>query len=140
MLRGWFGRCRASDFFGCAGPRMQAEGVRAVVDSRSIAVVGIVEVIAHIPRIYGEFRKLKKAIAKEKPDVAVLTDSPDFHFRLAGISEAAGRTGGISHRSAGMGVEGREGEDAAGERSRAFSVSSPSKRTFSRDTASPPLI
>jgi lipid-A-disaccharide synthase len=61
---------------------MQAAGVRAVVDSRSIAVVGIVEVVAHIPRIYEEFRKLKKAIAAEKPDVAVLTDAPDFHFRL----------------------------------------------------------
>jgi lipid-A-disaccharide synthase len=70
------------EFFGCAGLRMQAEGVRAVVDSRSIAVVGIVEVLAHIPRIYGEFRKLKRAIATEKPDAAVLTDSPDFHFRL----------------------------------------------------------
>jgi lipid-A-disaccharide synthase len=70
-------------FFGCAGPRMQAAGVRAVVDSRSIAVVGLVEVIRHIPRIYGEFRKLKKAIAAEKPDVAVLTDAPDFNLRLA---------------------------------------------------------
>jgi len=62
---------------------MQAAGVRAVVDSRSIAVVGLVEVIAHIPRIYGEFRKLKKAILSERPDVAVLTDAPDFNLRLA---------------------------------------------------------
>ncbi len=62
---------------------MQAAGVRAVVDSRSIAVVGLVEVVAHIPRIYGEFRKLKKAIVAEKPDVAVLTDAPDFNLRLA---------------------------------------------------------
>ena len=72
-----------AEFFGCAGPRMQAAGVRAVVDSRSIAVVGIVEVLAHIPRIYGEFRKLKRAIAANKPDIAVLTDAPDFHLRLA---------------------------------------------------------
>jgi lipid-A-disaccharide synthase len=72
-----------AEFFGCAGPRMQAEGVRAIVDSRSIAVVGLVEVVAHIPRIYGEFRKLKKAIAMEKPDVAVLVDAPDFNLRLA---------------------------------------------------------
>lgn len=72
-----------AEFFGCAGPRMQAAGVRAVVDSRSISVVGLVEVVAHIPRIYGEFRKLKRAIDAEKPDVAVLTDSPDFHLRLA---------------------------------------------------------
>jgi lipid-A-disaccharide synthase len=72
-----------SEFFGCAGARMQAAGVRAVVDSRSIAVVGLVEVIAHIPRIYGEFRKLKKAVLAEKPDVAILTDAPDFNLRLA---------------------------------------------------------
>jgi lipid-A-disaccharide synthase len=62
---------------------MQSAGVRAVVDSRSIAVVGLVEVVAHIPRIYGEFRKLKKAIVAEKPDIAVLTDAPDFNLRLA---------------------------------------------------------
>ncbi len=37
---------------------MQAAGVRPVVDSRSIAVAGLVEVVAHIPRIWGEFRKL----------------------------------------------------------------------------------
>ena len=62
---------------------MQAAGVRAIVDSRALAVVGLVEVVSHIPRIYGEFRKLVRAISKERPDVAVLTDSPDFHLRLA---------------------------------------------------------
>jgi lipid-A-disaccharide synthase len=62
---------------------MQAAGVRAIVDSRALAVVGLVEVVSHIPRIYGEFRKLVRAISKEQPDVAVLTDSPDFHLRLA---------------------------------------------------------
>ena len=72
-----------AEFFGCAGPRMQALGVRAVVDSRSIAVAGLVEVVAHIPRIWGEFRKLCRAIQAERPDIAVLTDSPDFHLRLA---------------------------------------------------------
>jgi lipid-A-disaccharide synthase len=69
-------------FFGCAGPRMQKAGVRAVVDSSSLAVVGLIEVVGHIPRIYGEFRKLKRAIDEEKPDLAILTDSPDFHLRL----------------------------------------------------------
>ena len=73
----------ALEFFGCAGQRMQRAGVRAVVDSRSIAVVGLVEVVTHIPRIYREFRKLIHAAEKEQPDVAILTDSPDFHLRLA---------------------------------------------------------
>jgi lipid-A-disaccharide synthase len=72
-----------AEFFGCAGPRMQAVGVEAVVDARSLAVVGIVEVLGHIPRIYGEFRRLVRAARTRRPDLAILTDSPDFHLRLA---------------------------------------------------------
>ena len=71
------------DFFGCAGPRMQKAGVRAIVDSASLAVVGLVEVVAHIPRIRREFRKLVDAASEERPDAVILTDSPDFHLRLA---------------------------------------------------------
>jgi lipid-A-disaccharide synthase len=70
-------------FFGCAGPRMQNAGVRPVVDAHSLAVVGLVEVITHIPRIYGEYRKLLDAARRERPEVAILTDSPDFHLRVA---------------------------------------------------------
>jgi lipid-A-disaccharide synthase len=62
---------------------MQRAGVRAVVDARSLNVVGLVEVIAHIPRIYREFRKLVTAAELQRPDLAILTDSPDFHLRLA---------------------------------------------------------
>jgi lipid-A-disaccharide synthase len=79
-----------AEFFGCAGPRMQAAGVRVVVDQRSLAVVGIIEVLAHIPRIYREFRKLIQAAEREKPDLAILTDSPDFHLRLAKKLRARG--------------------------------------------------
>ena len=61
---------------------MRKAGVRPIVDSASLAVVGLIEVVGHIPRIYGEFRKLKAAIDAEKPDLAILTDSPDFHLRL----------------------------------------------------------
>jgi len=71
------------EFFGCAGPRMQKAGVRPVVDAHSLAVVGLVEVIAHIPRIYGEYRKLLNAARAERPELAILTDSPDFNLRVA---------------------------------------------------------
>jgi len=73
----------ALEFFGCAGTRMQRAGVRAVVNAASLSVVGLVEVITHIPRIYGEYRKLLRAAKEERPEVAILTDSPDFHLRLA---------------------------------------------------------
>jgi lipid-A-disaccharide synthase len=72
-----------ADFFGCTGPRMRAVGVRTVVDAASLSVVGLAEVLVHIPRIYGEFRRLVEAADRERPAFAVLTDSPDFHLRVA---------------------------------------------------------
>jgi len=71
------------EFFGCTGAEMRAAGVRTVVDSASLSVVGLVEVLRHIPRIYGEFRKLVGAARRERPVAAILTDSPDFHLRVA---------------------------------------------------------
>src|SRR4051812_26570481 len=72
-----------TQFFGCTGPRLRAAGVRTVVDAGSLAVVGLLEVVSHIPRIYGEYRKLLAAAREERPDLAILTDSPDFHLRIA---------------------------------------------------------
>ena len=57
--------------------------MRTVVDAASLAVVGLLEVVGHIPRIYGEYRKLLAAAETERPDLAILTDSPDFHLRVA---------------------------------------------------------
>jgi len=79
-----------ADFYGCTGPRMREAGVKTVVDAASLAVVGLVEVVAHIPRIYGEYRKLVAAARDDPPDLAILTDSPDFHLRLARRLKAAG--------------------------------------------------
>ena len=63
---------------------MEAAGVERVVRSEDMAVMGLTEVVLHLPRIYGEYRKLKKAIRTRRPDVAVLIDFPEIHFRLAG--------------------------------------------------------
>ncbi len=70
-------------FFGCAGARLREAGVEPVVQGESLSVVGLVEVIHHIPRIYKEFRRLVDAARARRPDLAILTDSPDFHFRVA---------------------------------------------------------
>jgi lipid A disaccharide synthetase len=70
-------------FFGMGGERMVAAGLDRVVRSEDMAVMGITEVIRHLPRIYGEFRKLKQAVHARRPDVAVLIDFPDIHFKLA---------------------------------------------------------
>ncbi len=72
-----------AEFFGCTGPRLRAAGVETVVDAASLAVVGLLEVVRDIPRIWGEYRKLVGAAKERRPEAAILTDSPDFHLRVA---------------------------------------------------------
>ena len=74
---------QAGNFFGMGGERMVSAGLKRVVRSEDMAVMGITEVIRHLPRIYREFRKLKQAARSNRPDVAVLIDFPDIHFKLA---------------------------------------------------------
>ncbi len=71
------------EFFGCAQPRMLAAGVRPVMDAAKLHVVGVFEVITHIPGIWAEYKKLLRAADAEQPALAILTDSPDFHLRVA---------------------------------------------------------
>jgi lipid-A-disaccharide synthase len=74
---------QTAHFFGMGGERMVHAGLERVVRSEDMAVMGITEVIRHLPRIYREFRKLKQSIRDQRPDVAVLIDFPDIHFKLA---------------------------------------------------------
>lgn len=54
-----------------------------MIRAEDLAVVGIVEVAAHLPRIWRRYRELIRAAEREKPALAILTDSPDFHLRVA---------------------------------------------------------
>jgi lipid-A-disaccharide synthase len=73
----------AAKFFGMGGARMESAGLRRIVNAEDVAVMGLAEVVRHLPRLYGEFRKLKASIRTERPDLAILIDLPDIHFRLA---------------------------------------------------------
>jgi lipid-A-disaccharide synthase len=74
---------QSASFFGMGGDRMVAAGLDRVVRSEDMAVMGITEVVRHLPRIYREFYKLRQSIRERKPAVAVLIDFPDIHFELA---------------------------------------------------------
>src|SRR5690348_4295123 len=71
------------EFFGVGGDRMPAAGCETVVDTRDLAVVGISEIISHLPKIYGSFRKLITEADRRKPDLAIVIDSPAFNWRVA---------------------------------------------------------
>jgi lipid-A-disaccharide synthase len=80
----------SATYFGCTGPRLKEASVETVVDSAKLSVVGLAEVAGHLPGIYREYRKLIHFLREDPPDAAVLTDSPDFHLRLARHLQAMG--------------------------------------------------
>jgi lipid-A-disaccharide synthase len=71
-------------FFGLGGQRMEAAGLERIVRAEDVAVMGITEVVRHMPRIYGEYRKLKRSLRSQPtPHAAVLIDFPDVNLALA---------------------------------------------------------
>lgn len=70
-------------FFGIGGKHMAREGVRLLFSVEELAVVGIFEVLSHIPRIKKIFNRIVEEARQQTPAAAVLIDSPDFNLRLA---------------------------------------------------------
>src|SRR6202790_4740744 len=71
------------EFFGAGGERMRAAGCEIVVDAKDLAVVGITEILSHLPKILGLYRKLIRAADEKRPVLAVVIDSPAFNWRVA---------------------------------------------------------
>jgi lipid-A-disaccharide synthase len=71
------------NFFGVGGERMRAAGCDTVVDAKDLSVVGITEILSHLPKIYGLYQHLIKEAERRKPDLAIVIDSPAFNWRVA---------------------------------------------------------
>lgn len=72
-----------STFFGMGGEKMRTSGAELLVNANEVAVVGLVEVVTHLPAIRRRFKHLVAEAARRKPDAAILIDFPDFNLRLA---------------------------------------------------------
>ncbi len=79
-----------TQLFGMGGEAMARAGVRLVQDSRTVSVVGIVEVLAHLGEIRAAMARLKTVIRDQQPDILVPVDFPDFNLRLAAYARSRG--------------------------------------------------
>lgn len=70
------------DVFGLGGDRFAAAGGRLTGDFRGLTVTGLVEAVKILPESYAMYRRLVEAARRERPDVLVVIDYPDFNFRL----------------------------------------------------------
>ena len=83
-----------ASFCGIAGPAMLAEGVTSWVPMERLSVMGIVEVLRHLPELLQIRRRVTRGFTDLRPDVVIGIDSPDFtlgverRLRAAGIRTA----------------------------------------------------
>jgi len=69
--------------FGMGGPQMRAAGVEIITDYSEVSVVGITEVLKRLPSLFRAMRRLVDEAERRRPPLAILTDFPGFHLRLA---------------------------------------------------------
>ncbi len=78
------------ELIGMGGEEMEAAGVKIVQQASEVAVVGITEVLAHLPAIRRAMGRLEDILKREKPDLLVPVDFPDFNLRLTARAHDAG--------------------------------------------------
>ena len=70
-------------FFGMGGEALDRAGMRLLYHHRSVSVVGLTEVVFKLGPILRALQGLKRSLDRERPDLVILIDFPDFNFRLA---------------------------------------------------------
>ncbi len=77
-------------FLGVGGEGLKSAGMKLLYPSHALSVVGITEVFAKLGSILKALRTLKRSLEREKPDLVILIDFPDFNLRLARIAHCRG--------------------------------------------------
>lgn len=70
-------------FSGVGGPLMEAQGLQSLFPMRDLSVMGIVEVLPRLNKILKRISQVSVYIEKNKPNIVVTIDAPDFSFRVA---------------------------------------------------------
>lgn len=79
-----------AQFAGIGGPRMLAEGFEAWHESGELAVMGLAEVLRHLPRLLRLRSGLRRRLLDWRPDVFIGIDAPDFNLGLEKKLKQAG--------------------------------------------------
>jgi lipid-A-disaccharide synthase len=79
-----------AEFAGIGGEKMRAAGLDAWHDSGELSVMGLAEVLRHLPRLLSLRSRLRKRLLEWRPDVFIGIDAPDFNLGLARKLKDAG--------------------------------------------------
>jgi lipid-A-disaccharide synthase len=77
-----------AELSGLAGPRMEAEGVRPIVDFERLVVMGLAEVLVRLPFFFTLRRRVRRFLDQTRPDLVIPIDYPGFNLRLCAEAHA----------------------------------------------------
>lgn len=77
-------------FFGVGGERLKERGMKLLHHVHSLSVVGISEALRKLRIALKTFQELKEAMERERPDLLILIDYPEFNLRLAKMAHRRG--------------------------------------------------
>lgn len=75
--------CDEIVWVGVGGSKMQAEGLQPLFDMQRLSVMGLFEVLTHLPDLLAARRELLDAFSKAQLDWFVGIDAPDFNLRVS---------------------------------------------------------
>jgi lipid-A-disaccharide synthase len=76
--------------FGVAGPKMSAAGCKVWLGAEELAVMGLTEIVPHLPRLLRVRRALIRRMRAAAPDVYVGVDYKEFNLSVARTLKACG--------------------------------------------------
>ncbi len=76
-----------AEFFGVGGEALKSQGVRILWPASDLAVVGLMEVVRHLPAVWRALAALSLALKTARPDLVILVDFPDFNFWVARLAK-----------------------------------------------------
>lgn len=79
-----------AELFGMGGSGMARAGVRILYDIQNLGIIGVVEVIRHLPLFFRLRDLLRDAMIREKPDALVCVDYPGFNMKIAHMAKTMG--------------------------------------------------
>ncbi|MGO9138834.1 MAG: lipid-A-disaccharide synthase [Syntrophales bacterium] len=77
-------------FYGVGGRNLKEAGVELIADAGDMAVVGLTEVVSKLGMILKVMAQLKASLKKDKPDLVILIDYPDFNLPIAKAAKKCG--------------------------------------------------
>lgn len=90
LVRAMAGLAPGLRFTGMGGPAMAGAGFEPAFDIAELSLVGLTEVLAHLPRIVGLLRRMRRRMAEERPAAVVCIDAPDFNFFVVRMARRLG--------------------------------------------------